>query len=113
MRTPHPFHPFQVTKNVLLYLAKAVATMSGEPLFDVACRLITSIKQNVSSYDDADFILREALFGYYLGTGQFSDAAQILSGANLESTSRVFSDKEKADIYVKCAGLSMLCEIEV
>ena len=94
---------------MILHFAKAVSsTMSGEELYDTACHLITAIKQNVSSYDEADFILREALFNYYLGCEQFSDAAQILCGANLESTTRVFTDKEKADIFVRCAGMATI-----
>lgn len=31
------------------------------------------------------------------------NAAQVLSGVNLNSTARVFTDSEKVDIYIKCA----------
>lgn len=72
-------------------------------MYEVACHIITAIKNNVSSYDEADCILREKLFKYYLDCEQFSDAAQILSGINLDSTSRPFTEKEKTDVYVRCA----------
>ncbi len=65
---------------------------------------LQAIKQNLSTYDDADFILREGMFAKYIEAEQYSDAALILSGTNLDSTTRVFSEKEKTDILVKCAG---------
>lgn len=73
---------------------------------EVALLSISLIKQNASNYDDADFLLREALFSKYIDAEQYSDAAQILSGVNLESTSRIFSDREKTDVLVKCAGIT-------
>lgn len=70
---------------------------------EIACYMITSIKNNISSYDEADYILRESLFKCYLNSEQYSDAAQILAGVNLDSTSRIFTEKEKTDVYVRCA----------
>lgn len=72
---------------------------------------LQAIKQNLSTYDEADFILREALFAKYIDAEQFSDAALVLSGANVDSTTRVFSDKEKTDILVKCAGGNLINRI--
>lgn len=94
----------QVTRNVLLQFAKAVKNIEGEEQLEICSYMISAIKQNVNPYDEADYLLRETLFDYYVASEQYSDAAQILSGVNFDSTSRVFSDKEKADIYVKCAG---------
>ena len=71
---------------------------------------LQAIKQNLSTYDEADFILREALFAKYIDAEQFSDAALVLSGANLDSTTRVFSEKEKTDMLVKCAGGNLIKE---
>ena len=71
---------------------------------------LTAIKNHVMNFDEADYILREALFTYFLGLEQFKEAAQTLSMVNLES----FSDHDKVDIYVKCAGkitvVTTLCE---
>ena len=95
----------QVTRNVLLHFAKAMSSIEGEDQFEICTYMISAIKQNVNSYDEADYLLREALFDYYVANEQYSDAAQILSGVNFDSTSKVLSDKEKADIHVKCAGM--------
>eukprot|EP01038_Epipyxis_sp_PR26KG_P016750 gene16750-22913_t len=95
----------QVTKVVLLHLCRSIVSKlnSDESMLDSALFLVSSIKQNSSSYEDADCILREALFTYYISCELFSDAAQILSGLNLDSSVKVYSDSEKADIYVKCS----------
>lgn len=97
----------QVAKSVLCQIANAIKTMSDEVFFELACSLVTAIKQSSSPYDEADFILRDALFAYYVKTEQCSDAAQILSAVNTESTVRVFSNDEKADIFVKCAEAAL------
>lgn len=94
----------QVTRSCLIHLSKSIKPIEPDSLFEVASFLITAIKQNVSSYDEADYILRDTLFQYYINSEQFTDAAQILSGVSLESSTRPFSDKEKVDIFVKCAG---------
>jgi COP9 signalosome complex subunit 4 len=61
------------------------------------------IKNSASSHDDADLTLRSALFDYHVGFNELNEAAQTLSCVNLDSTSRHYSNKEKADIYIKCA----------
>jgi hypothetical protein len=78
--------------------------MADDEFHEIAIYLVTAIKQNVSSFDEADFILRDSLFSYFLRCEQFSDAANILSGANLESNTRQYTEREKVDIFVKCAG---------
>lgn len=93
----------QVTRNVLLHFAKSVSNIDGDDQLEICNYMITAIKQNVNSYDEADYLLRETLFDYYVACEQYSDAAQILSGVNFDSTSKIFSDKEKANIHVKCA----------
>jgi len=95
----------QVTKPVLTYLATAVKQLSDDHFYDIAVFLVTCIKQNASaqSYDEADFILRDGLFSYCVGCEEYTEAAQYLAGSNLESTTRVFTDLEKVDIYIKCA----------
>lgn len=76
-------HP-QVTKTVLVYLAKAARRLEEEIYFEFACYMLTYLKQqhqsSSSQYDDADFELRDGLFDYYINCGEYSDAAKILSG---------------------------------
>lgn len=96
----------QVTKPVLTYLATAVKQLPDDLFYDIAVFLVTCIKQNASaqSFDEADFILRDGLFNYCVGCEEYTEAAQYLAGSNLDSTTRVFTDLEKVDIYIKCAG---------
>lgn len=70
------------------------------------------MKSSANNFDEADFIIRDGLFSTYLKWGQFSDAAQSLAGLNVESTTRPYTDNEKADIYVKCAGRSTIGNAE-
>ena len=70
------------------------------------------MKSSANNFDEADFIIRDGLFSTYLKWGQFSDAAQSLAGLNVESTTRPYTDNEKADIYVKCAGRSAIDNAE-
>lgn len=77
-------HP-QITKTVLVYLAKAARRLEEDAYFEFACYMLTCLKQqhqssSSSQYDDADFELRDGLFDYYINCGEYSDAAKILAG---------------------------------
>ena len=96
-------HP-QAAKTSLIYLANEAKSFESELFFDISCFVINSIKQHLSIHDEADFILRDSLFTYYIALEEYSEAAKMLSGANLESTNRPFTNKEKVDIFIKCAG---------
>jgi COP9 signalosome complex subunit 4 len=61
------------------------------------------LKPFPSVYDEADYVLRDGIFHVYVGWGQYANAAQVLSGTNMASNSRPFTDLEKVDIYIKCA----------
>lgn len=102
-----------VTKAVVLHIAKVLEeylkSAEKEEYHDVTNHVLMLIKQSgASSYDDADLLLRTALFEYHLSFNELSDAAQILSGVNLDSTTRPYTLDEKADIYIKCAGSSIV-----
>lgn len=103
----------QVTKPVIIYLSTAVKSLPEDLFYDVAVFLVTSIKQSGQSYDEADFILRDALFSYCINCEEYTEAAQYLAGSNLDSTSRVFTNLEKVDIYIKCAGRSKVSPSEI
>lgn len=99
----------QLTRSGMVLLAKEVVnevegSLAAEGIFEaVAELLLGAMKNHVSPLDEADYILRDALFSYHIGQEEYSTAAQFLAAVNLESTARVFSDAEKADIYIKCA----------
>lgn len=78
--------------------------MSGEPLEEIASFAVILIKNHIMSFDEADFILREILFDHYVSQEQYKDAGQILSAVNLESSTIPYSDQQKTEVYVKCAG---------
>ena len=80
--------------------------MSGEPLEEIACFAVTLIKNHIMSFDEADFILRETLFDHYVSQEQYKDAGQILSGVNLDTSTIPYTDQQKTEVYVKCAGTS-------
>ena len=91
---------------LIVYFARTLASvglMSGnhESFEEAAVYTLGKLKGLQLPNDDADYMLREALFDYYLGHGEYAEAAQVLSGVNLDSTVRVFSDAEKVDILVK------------
>lgn len=99
------------SKSLLAFFCKYLKTKSEQNANksltweDIWNHIITTIKQNGYAvlYDESDFICRDSLFNYYISCEQFSEAAQTLSLINLDSTSRVFTDQEKADILIKCA----------
>jgi len=97
--------PQQTTRPVLTAIAKAIkgAQSNGEIFSTMATFCIQQIRMHAVKFDEADYILRDALFNYYLETQQFKDAATTLVGVNMESVTKTFTDAEKADIYVKCA----------
>jgi COP9 signalosome complex subunit 4 len=96
-------------RGVVLHLAKSLKTIStkasSHECFEiVSTYIVGKLKNQVGmgvSHDDADYILRDALFEYYLSTAEYAEAAQALAGLNLDSSTRVYSDMEKVDILVK------------
>mmetsp|Transcript_21775 Transcript_21775/g.48460 ORF Transcript_21775/g.48460 Transcript_21775/m.48460 type:complete len:397 (-) Transcript_21775:233-1423(-) len=92
----------EVSKAAILHLSSSLASLPGEVFYEIACFLITNLKSH-PSYDDSDFILRDAVFNHCIGCEEYTEAAQTLAGANLESTTRPFSCPEKVDIFIKCA----------
>ncbi len=95
----------QVAKSLLRRFAvKVTAILSPETFEELTNQVLSCFKSSTGAYDEADFILRDHLFKVHVQWGQFSDAAQALGGLNLDSAVRPYSEQEKADIYIKCAG---------
>ena len=93
-------------KQLFIHFARALTALieditKHECFEDVAVHTLGRLKSQQLPNDEADYILRESLFDYYLRVGEYAEAAQVLAGVNLESTSKVFSDTEKVDILVK------------
>mmetsp|Transcript_992 Transcript_992/g.1093 ORF Transcript_992/g.1093 Transcript_992/m.1093 type:complete len:405 (+) Transcript_992:155-1369(+) len=95
--------PQQISRTVIIHFSNAIKKISGEPLEEIASFAVTAIKNHLMSFDEADLILREILFDYYISQELFKDAAVILSGINMDSSTNTISDQNKTEIYVKCA----------
>lgn len=88
----------------MLYFAQSICKQIPEDqLEELGTSSLDALKPFSNQYDEADYVLRDRLFNLYVSWGQCVNAAQILSGVNLASTARVFTDSEKVDIYIKCA----------
>lgn len=90
-----------VIKACLLHLAMSISPINSHELREVAEFTVSEIKKSVSNYDEADFAIREALFTYFLSHGMWTEGAEVLGGANFDSSE--LSDIKKADTYIKCA----------
>ena len=89
-------------RTAMLYIANRISgDMSS--YVAVAEAAITAIRNYTGSIDEADYEFRNALFRQYVNCAKFKAAAVVLSGLNLESTSRRYTAFEKADLYVTCA----------
>jgi COP9 signalosome complex subunit 4 len=93
----------QAARAALSQFATAIKFLESEAFVTIANFTLSKIKNSANNFDDANFTLRDALFSVYLQWGQYSEAAQSLASLNVESTTRPYSDNEKADIFVKCA----------
>lgn len=98
--------PVQAAKAALIRLSKGIRSLPDDVFYEIACFLVSSIKQSpaAQSFDEADFNIRDALFTYCVSCEEYIEAAQFLSGANFDSSTRTFTEVEKVDIYIKCAG---------
>mmetsp|Transcript_56227 Transcript_56227/g.96771 ORF Transcript_56227/g.96771 Transcript_56227/m.96771 type:complete len:178 (+) Transcript_56227:95-628(+) len=103
--------PQAISRKVMGHMALCVKKMlTGEKFEEVASHTVRRIhSQNMAqSMEEADEILRTALFESYKRDGDFASAAHALAGISLENSSRVWSSPEEkataiADHYVKVA----------
>jgi COP9 signalosome complex subunit 4 len=101
----------QVTKSVILHFSKAIKALTGDMYESIASNTLKMIKSKpLIVCDEADTIIREDLFTYHLSCGEFRQASMVLSGIKLDSNARLFTDFEKADIYIRCAEAFSLDE---
>lgn len=101
----------QVTKGVILHFAKAIKVITGKIYETIATNTLKMIKsKSLIVCDEADTIIREDLFKYYLSCGEFRQASTVLSGIKLDSNVKLFTDFEKADIHIRCAEAASLDE---
>lgn len=94
----------QLSRAVVNHFASAIKSIQGEQLETIASFAVSAIKNHLMSFDEADYILRDTLFEYYVSQELFKDAGQILSAVNLDTSTIPYTDQQKTEVYVKCAG---------
>jgi COP9 signalosome complex subunit 4 len=93
-----------VTRVVLVHFSKAVQAVRDEPYAVICTAALQAIKSSASSaLDEAEWNLRNGLFDYYASVGMFKDASIVLSEVNVDSTVRICTDIEKADVFIRSA----------
>lgn len=95
----------QITKVLISALAKSLKSLHPLVLQEVGSHLLQCLRDRPLVYDEADHAVRDALFDHYISAEEFSQAAQVLAGLNLDSTVRPYSVTEKVDVFIKCAGM--------
>mmetsp|Transcript_7663 Transcript_7663/g.11517 ORF Transcript_7663/g.11517 Transcript_7663/m.11517 type:complete len:401 (-) Transcript_7663:118-1320(-) len=109
--------PFTLGQQNMYSLAKAITGGSiedydSEVYVDLCQFCLSSFQSttqnqnlaNGNSEESAEILLREALFDFYVATGHFKEAANVLAELKLEGSSgQSFSDQTKADFYIKIA----------
>ena len=82
-----------------------VESVSGEALEAAATDIVENIKahHHSTTFDEADYMLRNALFNWMCECERYHEGATVLAMVNLDSQTRPFDEEEKADIYIKCA----------
>jgi COP9 signalosome complex subunit 4 len=108
--------PQMVARQSTAQFAQAVVSSplhqtKPEEFKDLCEHCLESIKTQVAPCDEAEQTLREALFDYYVGAEQFKDAANTLAALNLEGAGRSYTDRQKANVYVKIAEAFLQDEV--
>jgi hypothetical protein len=102
--------PVHVMKAAILQFATSVKQrLKGEAFESIASQAVSAMRSHVLNFDDADRVLREALFDHFIGQEQFKEGAQMLSGVNVEALSD--SDKVRCVLMTTGGGgaRSILC----
>ena len=92
-----------------------VESVSGEALEAAATDIVEKIKahHHSTTFDEADYMLRNALFNWMCECERYHEGATVLAMVNLDSQTRPFDEEEKADIYIKCAEACLLEDASV
>lgn len=94
----------QLCRTVVTEFSSSLQSCPEAIIEEAHVFLLPLIKNQNIPFDEADYILRTTLFTYYIKAESFSQAASTLSELNLDSSVKVYSESEKADILIKCAG---------
>ena len=98
--------PLVISRQILLALCQeVVTTLPSEKQKETASFALEKINPRVMSFDEQVSMLREGLAKLYENDAEWSRAAEMLAGIDLESGTRVLSDEYKLQ---KCVQIAML-----
>ncbi|KAG1696343.1 hypothetical protein DVH05_018475 [Phytophthora capsici] len=103
-------------EDVLLVISRAAIThlasivegidVDAHPWkLEFICFCLAKIKPRILSFEEPDVMFRESLAAMYMDEEEYIEAAKALAAINLESSTRQYTDIEKAEKYVKIAEL--------
>ncbi|KAJ6843366.1 COP9 signalosome complex subunit 4 [Iris pallida] len=97
--------PLVVSRQLLQMFAQELGRLEVDAQKEVAHYALTQIQPRVVSFEEQVLIIREKLAELYESEEQWSKAAQMLSGIDLDSGIRVLDDTYKLSKCVKIACL--------
>lgn len=97
--------PLVASRQLLQAFAQDLIKMDSEAHKDVAQYALMQIQPRVVSFEEQVSVIREGLAELYVNEEEWSKAAQMLSGIDLESGIRILDDTYKLSKCVKIALL--------
>lgn len=103
--------PLVLSRAILLHFAETYKANVSEDEDHIERKksigdyALSKVKARVVSFEEPDAIIREHLSELLSEEEDYSEAAQILAGINLESGGRQYSDADKAAKYIRIAEL--------
>ncbi|KAL6648637.1 hypothetical protein ACP70R_012861 [Stipagrostis hirtigluma subsp. patula] len=97
--------PLVVSRQLLQTFAQDLGKLESEAQKEVAHYALTQIQPRVVSFEEQVVVIREKLAELYESEQQWSKAAQMLSGIDLDSGIRMLDDTNKLSKCVQIARL--------
>ncbi|KAE9457053.1 hypothetical protein C3L33_11036, partial [Rhododendron williamsianum] len=97
--------PLVVSRQLLQTFAQELGRLEPESQKEIGHYILNQIQPRVVSFEEQVLIIREKLADLYEAEQQWSKAAQILSGIDLDSAMRVIDDAFRLSKCVKIASL--------
>jgi COP9 signalosome complex subunit 4 len=97
--------PLVVSRQLLQTFAQELGRLEPESQKEIGHYILNQIQPRVVSFEEQVLIIREKLADLYEAEEQWSKAAQILSGIDLDSAMRVIDDSFRLSKCVKIASL--------
>lgn len=85
--------------------AAALKSLDAAAIIVAGRHAVDTLQPRVASYEEQDSVLRDILADAYTTDGDFSEAAKVLQGIQLESSQRKVSDADKFKLWVRICRL--------